>query len=54
MTALHRGESDKAVASVLSRYFDGLYNSDARALSEIFHPQAHYVCGLREILFTGR
>jgi len=46
MTALHLGDSYNAVASVLSRYFDGLYNSDARALSEVFHPQANYVCAV--------
>ncbi len=46
MTAAHLGESYGAVASVLARYFDGLYNSDARALSALFHPQAHYVCAV--------
>lgn len=35
-----------AVESLLSRYFDGLYASDAAALAAIFHPQAHYVCAV--------
>lgn len=34
----------EAVAGVLSIYFDGLYNSDTKALSRVFHPRAHYVC----------
>lgn len=33
-----------AVAGVLSTYFDGLYHSDVAALSQAFHPRAHYVC----------
>jgi len=33
-----------AVKSVLSKYFDGLYNSDTLLLAEAFHPRAHYVC----------
>lgn len=32
------------VTSVLSNYFDGLYNSDTSSLSRVFHPMAHYVC----------
>lgn len=32
-----------AVVDVLSIYFDGLYHSDAAALTRIFHPQARYV-----------
>ena len=32
------------VTSVLSDYFDGLYNSDTSKLSKVFHPMAHYVC----------
>lgn len=32
------------VTSVLSDYFDGLYNSDTSKLSRVFHPMAHYVC----------
>lgn len=37
----HRYEE---VTSVLSDYFDGLYNSDTARLSRIFHPMAHYMC----------
>ena len=32
------------VVSILSDYFDGLYNSDTAKLSQVFHPMAHYVC----------
>lgn len=32
------------VMSVLSDYFDGLYNCDTSKLSKAFHPMAHYVC----------
>ena len=32
------------VADVLSMYFDGLYHSDTKRLSNVFHPHAHYVC----------
>ena len=32
------------VTSILSDYFDGLYNSDEHKLSRVFHPMAHYVC----------
>jgi hypothetical protein len=33
-----------AVTNVISRYFDGLYNSDTSLLSKVFHSRAHYVC----------
>lgn len=33
-----------AVKNVLSKYFDGLYNSDTSMLADVFHPRAHYVC----------
>lgn len=33
-----------AVTRLISQYFDGLYYSDAKLLSEVFHPAAHYVC----------
>ncbi len=33
-----------AVTNTISRYFDGLYNSDTSMLEDVFHPQAHYVC----------
>lgn len=32
------------VTSALSDYFDGLYNSDTKRLSTVFHPLAHYIC----------
>ncbi len=32
-----------AVATVLGRYFDGLYHSDTALLRSVFHPRAHYV-----------
>lgn len=32
------------IANVISKYFDGLYNSDTSMLTEVFHPQAHYIC----------
>ena len=38
------GSNYVAVVSVLSNYFDGLYNSDTSILSKVFHPAAHYVC----------
>ena len=37
----HRYEE---VTSVLSDYFDGLYNGDTSRLSRVFHPMAHYLC----------
>jgi len=33
-----------AINNVLSKYFDGLYNSDTSLLAEAFHSRAHYVC----------
>ncbi len=33
-----------AVTTVLSMYFDALYESDEAKLAGIFHPLAHYVC----------
>jgi hypothetical protein len=36
-------ESYKAVARVLSKYFDGLYGSDIGLLGDVFHDRAHYV-----------
>jgi len=33
-----------AVAAVLGRYFDGLYQSDTELLRSVFHSKAHYVC----------
>jgi len=38
------GESTAAIHELLTRYFDGLYHSDADLLSDVFHPQAVYVC----------
>ena len=32
------------VAAVIADYFDGLYNSDAALLGEVFHPKATYAC----------
>ena len=32
------------VSEVLQLYFDGLYHSDTRRLSKVFHPRAQYVC----------
>lgn len=32
------------VMSVISDYFDGLYNSDSSKLANVFHPMAQYVC----------
>lgn len=32
-----------SIENLLSRYFDGLYNSDTGLLGEVFHPRAHYV-----------
>jgi hypothetical protein len=34
----------QAVAEVLGVYFDGLHDSDTRALAQVFHPKAQYVC----------
>jgi len=33
-----------AVEKVISKYFDGLYYSDTSMLTDVFHPNAHYVC----------
>lgn len=33
-----------AIVEVLSDYFDGLYLSDTEILSQVFHPDARYVC----------
>ncbi|AZO76365.1 MULTISPECIES: nuclear transport factor 2 family protein [unclassified Bosea (in: a-proteobacteria)] len=32
------------LVEVLTRYFDGLYHSDAAKLAGVFHPQAIYAC----------
>jgi len=37
-------EEFTAVTNVISKYFDGLYNSDISLLKEVFHMQAHYAC----------
>ncbi len=39
-----------AVKNVLSKYFDGLYNSDTSRLADVFHPRAHYVCATDGVL----
>ncbi|WP_051965099.1 nuclear transport factor 2 family protein [Deinococcus misasensis] len=31
------------IENLLQVYFDGLYTSDPQKLSEVFHPQAHYI-----------
>lgn len=36
------------VGDLLQRYFDGLYESDAEALREVFHPNAIYACATAE------
>jgi hypothetical protein len=33
-----------ALTKVLSDYFDGLYHSDTKILSRVFHPRALYAC----------
>lgn len=33
-----------AIVEVLTAYFDGLYLSDTETLSQVFHPDASYVC----------
>lgn len=35
-----------AITHLLSQYFDGLYHSDVRRLSQVFHPQAQYYCAV--------
>ncbi|ESQ74933.1 nuclear transport factor 2 family protein [Asticcacaulis sp. AC402] len=42
--------SQAEVETVLLRYFDGLYHSDAAMLCQVFHPKAHYVCATDEDL----
>ena len=32
------------MTAVLKDYFDGLYNSDTKILSRVFHAEAHYFC----------
>lgn len=34
----------RAIAAVLTDYFDGLYYSDTDRLARVFHPLAQYVC----------
>jgi hypothetical protein len=34
-----------AMVKALGTYFDGLYESDAKKLATVFHPQARYACG---------
>jgi len=41
---LNMEERVNAINDVLSKYFDGLYNSDTTLLAEAFHSRAHYVC----------
>lgn len=36
-------KSYEAVARVLTKYFDGLYESNVGLLNEVFHDRAHYV-----------
>ena len=33
-----------AITEVLTTYFDGLYHSDTKRLSQVFHPKAIYAC----------
>jgi len=46
MTVAHddAGKAAAAIHELLTRYFDGLYNSDAELLSGVFHPLATYAC----------
>lgn len=46
-------ERYSAVVAVLSRYFDGLYASDASLLAEVFHPAARYVCAVDGLVDLG-
>ena len=32
------------LTAALKDYFDGLYHSDTKILSKVFHPEAHYFC----------
>lgn len=34
----------RAIAAVMTDYFDGLYYSDTDRLARVFHPLAQYVC----------
>lgn len=44
MTVTHAdpNTATAAIHQLLTQYFDGLYNSDADLLAEVFHPQAVY------------
>ena len=44
MTVTHvdAGTATAAILQLLAKYFDGLYNSDADLLADVFHPQAVY------------
>lgn len=42
MTALDEASAYGEVESVLNKYLDGLYDSDAALLAEVFHSQAIY------------
>ncbi|WP_395448611.1 nuclear transport factor 2 family protein [Aminobacter sp. UC22_36] len=44
MTAADHAAAYAEVAHALADYFDGLYFSDTKRLSRIFHPQAIYAC----------
>lgn len=46
-------ERYSAVVAVLSRYFDGLYDSDTGLLAEVFHPAARYVCAVDGLVDLG-
>ncbi len=41
---MNAGQNYVEIATVISNYFDGLYNSDSGLLAEVFHPAAQYVC----------
>lgn len=43
MTADH-GQPFAAITAALQDYFDGLYHSDTKRLSRVFHPRATYTC----------
>jgi hypothetical protein len=32
------------LTAVIKDYFEGLYHSDTKILSKVFHPEAHYFC----------
>ncbi len=42
------------ISTVLSDYFDGLYNSDISRCSMVFHPMAHYVSSLKGALSSKK